>query len=80
MDDFLDLLEQHGGDDIVISYADVSNFFPTDNPHEDSFDYNCIDHRSLFEWADENGWKVTPLSDEAPDNAPHSPPVRFQKL
>lgn len=79
MDCLLELLEQHGGDDVVISYEDLANYFPTNESHEDTFAYKRLDQPALFDWANENGWIVEPLPEEAPTSAPNSPPVRFRK-
>ena len=78
-DALLKAIEQHGGNDVVIPYWDIACLFPSTEPHPDSFNYKVIDQRSLKEWASDNGFDVSTVPDQAPDNAKSSPPIRFVK-
>jgi hypothetical protein len=75
----LEALESHGGNDVVIPYSDIARLFPSSNPHPDSFDYNAIDQEQLKCWASENGFEVSTVPDQAPENAKSSPPIRFRR-
>lgn len=76
----LNAIAEHGGTDVVIPYWDIARLFPSSEPHPDSFDYKVIDHHTLEDWASSNGFKVTTVPEQAPDNAKSSPPVRFIKI
>lgn len=79
-DKLLKAIEEHGGTDIVIPYSDIARLFPSSEPHIDSFDYKKIDYHSLKEWASSNGFKVTTVPEQAPENSKSSPPIRFIKM
>ncbi len=78
-DTLLKAIEGHGGNDVVIPYWDIARLFPSTDPHPDSFDYKAIDQQSLKKWASDNGYEVSTVPDQAPDNAKSSPPIRFKK-
>jgi hypothetical protein len=79
-DKLLNAIMEHGGNDVVISYQDIALMFPSADPHPDSFEYKIIDHQLLREWASNNGFEVSTVPERAPENAKHSPPVRFIKI
>lgn len=78
LDILLESIIKYDGDDIVIPYWQIAHLFPTDNPHPDSMDYKSIDQDALKTWASENGFIVSMLPDQAPENAKNSPPIRFK--
>ena len=71
-------LEEHGGDDVVISYEQVAKEFPSETPHPDSFEYKTIDESRLLLWAQNNSWKLEKLPEQA--RLKNSPPIRFTKI
>ena len=76
----LEAIKKHGGDDVVIPYRDIARLFPSVEPHPDSFEYKSVNKETLLQWATDNGFEVSILADQAPENAPNSPPFRFRKL
>lgn len=66
--------------DLLISYANVAEAFPSDRPHPERFEHKCIDDDSLKAWAKERGWAVTTAPESAADSNTLSPPIRFMKL
>ena len=79
-DPLLAAIKEHGGDDVVIPYWDIARLFPSVEPHLDSFEYKSVDKEELLQWAADNRFEVSILADQAPENAPKSPPYRFRKL
>lgn len=71
-------LEEHGGDDVIISYSQVAQVFPSDTPHHDSFEYKVIDEDKLLLWAKENSWRVEKVPAQA--TLKGSPPIRFTRI
>lgn len=80
MDDLLNALENNSGEDLLVPYSQIATLFPSQEPHQDSFDYKVIDIKSLRSWAESNGWSVTTAPDQTPPNAPASPPIRFRRI
>ena len=79
-DALLDAIVKHNGNDVSIPYWDIARLFPSNNPHPDSFEYKSVDQDALKKWATENGFIVSMLSEQAPENAQSSPPIRFRKI
>ena len=79
MTDLLSLaLEEHGGDDVVVSYSQVAAIFPSSRPHPDSFEYKLIDEVKLLDWANNNGWRLEKI--KVKGGGTSSPAIRFIRV
>lgn len=72
-------LDKHGGNDLMVPYAQVALAFPSSNPHEASFDHPMIEDNMLKHWASEHGWRVQLATGNTGEADKYSPPVRFTR-
>ncbi len=51
-------LEQEKSYQAQVPYGDVARAFPSQDPHERTFDFNLIDDATFLPWAKSRGWKA----------------------
>jgi hypothetical protein len=51
-------LQQEKSNQLQVSYGDVARAFPSQNPHERTFDFDLIDDTTFLPWANSRGWKA----------------------
>ena len=70
-------LGSHGGNDLIVPYAEVAMAFPSAEPNPLSFEAPLIDREKLRAWAEMHGWVVKPAPEARPQGDTGHPPVRF---
>jgi hypothetical protein len=73
------ILKQSKEKDIVILYSKVALAFPTNNPHNKTFDYPVIDEKRLKNWCEKQGWDVRTAPEMTPEAEHGSPLIRFTR-
>lgn len=72
-------LQQEKSFQTQVPYGDVARAFPSQDPHERTFDFNLIDDATFLPWAKSRGWKAI-VSQETSAGETSFPLILFTRL
>ena len=72
-------LQQEKSNQATAQSGDVARAFPSQDPHERTFDFNLIDGATFLEWAKARGWKSS-ISHETSSGETSFPLILFTRI
>ena len=72
-------LQQEKSNQLTAPYGDIAKAFPSQDPHERTFDFNLIDDANFLPWAKVRGWKAI-ISQETSTGETSFPLILFTRI